>query len=79
MATIEHLPPTQQLALREALRAPPLVLRRDGYAAEADGGSTRHPIRTVRALVRAGLLAEDGSSVRLTDAGRAVAEGRDHG
>lgn len=73
-AAIDQLPPTQQLALRDALHHAPLVLRRHSYTPE-HGNGDEHPIRTVRALVRAGLLEEAGSRVQLTAEGRQIAEG----
>ena len=71
---IDQLPPTQQAALRDALHHAPLILRARGYTAE-EGGRDDHPIRTVRALVRAGLLEEFGSRVQLTEEGRQIATG----
>jgi hypothetical protein len=76
MAYIEQLPATQQLALRDALHAASgLVLRRGGYVDDT-GSGVEHPIRTVRALQRAGLLTEVDGRIRLTSAGQLIAEGR---
>lgn len=75
MSSIDMLPPTQQRALRAACFGP-LVLRACVYVAEAGVGGDRHPIRTIRALQRADLMREVDARAVLTDAGRAIAEGR---
>lgn len=76
MSAIDHLPVTQQAALRDALHNAPLILRTPSRGYVAEEGGDGHPIRTVRALLRAGLFEEDGSRVQLTEEGRAIAEGR---
>lgn len=74
--TIDNLPPTQQLALNEALHNDLVLRGSNGYTAEEGSTGNHHPIRTIRALIRADLMEEVGKRVQLTEQGRAVAEGR---
>jgi len=74
--TIDMLPEGQRNALHEALNNDLVLVGSSGYVAEDGDSDHRHPIRTVRALIRADLMEEEGKRVRLTEQGRAVAEGR---
>lgn len=75
MNPLELLPTTQQAALRAAA-AGRLTFRNSsaGYVATSDG--SQHPVRTVRALSRAGLVELADSGADLTTAGRDLVEGR---